>query len=562
MFVRTKKVTSRGRVYEYYQLVHTKRVGGKPRQKVLMTLGRVDQLDRRRVDAIVAALAGLTEKVEVLESIDELKLSSSRTFGGVYAFGRLWDELGLDRALGWQLEDREFEFDVQAAVKGMVLNRCLNPRSKLATVDWLKRDAHFPEGDGLEAQHLYRALDFLGENQRQLETHLYMKMVDLFGLDSRVVFYDTTFVETYKAPSTEKKTEQDLVEYGRGRKLGFLVSLAVSKNGFPMAHEVLPGSTADLSTVKRSMESFKERFGIDECIFVGDRGMVSAGNLEKLRLLGYHYIVGSKLRGSKEVREKVLSTPGRYRKLPGHDHLRHKEATIGQKRYIICHNPEEEKRDLAIRESIIGQLEAEIEGLDPDTKKAARLYSHPVKGRYLRRLKDGQLRIDKAKVRQDRRYDGKYVLMTSKMSMDGDDIVKAYRDLQMIERSFRSLKSLQELAPVRHFKDRRIRAHVLVCVLAHLFERLLEHKMKTGGLDITASQAFEELSRIHVIPTKIKEKEWLVRTEPSPEACEIFRALRYRVPSRIQSALPPSKRTREHGVMPNSQGQLRLNLLI
>lgn len=533
MFVRRKQVRSGNRILTYLQVVENHRRDGKVRQKVLLTVGREDQMPPGRVDEFVRVLGAYAEKALVLDSVQDISLVAARAFGGVYVLGRLWDELDLDGIIGRRLAGRSYSTDMVAAIRTMVLNRCLDPRSKLGTLEWAKHRAWCPEAQSLGSQNLYRALDFLVEHKEAVEKALYSRMTDLLCLDSTLVFYDTTLVDVHSEPAPDDQ-ERQLVRYSRNGSAQFLLALALSRDGLPFAHEVMPGNTTDVTTVKEAVGRLKQRFEIRQCVFVGDRGMVSDENLRWLQSQEVHYIVGAPMRRSKEVRDGVLATAGRYQEVSESLHL--KEVGADGVRYIICYNPREAGHDRTTRESIVGHLEEVLRHPPgPGTKEAAALYSHPAHGRYLRRLQDGSLRLDRGRVSEDERYDGKYVLRTSHPKLAKEEVAAAYRQLMTVERSFRSLKSLEELAPVYHWKDRRVRGHVFVCVLAHLLERILERRLAQGGLqDCTAARALEVLDRVHMVPIEVKGRRYLARTEPDADVGRVLEALRYRLPPRLQ----------------------------
>lgn len=525
MFVRIKKVKSGGKTYEYYQLVESYRKDGNPKQKVLMTLGRVDDLDRSRIDEIVSALEGLTDKVEVISSLEDCHHLWSKNYGDIFVMEKLWKELKLDQIINTLLQQHEYEFDVKSAIKAMVFNRAIDAQSKLSTYDWLQNDVYFPTVDDLELQHLYRGLDFLIDHKNQIEAEIYDNLKNLFSLDVTVVFYDCSLVDMYGEAS-------NLVQYSRKGETQFLLSFVLSRDGLPISHEVLPGNVSDINTVIEAMSKLKDRFSIGKCIFVGDRGMVSQEKLSELEKLNFDYIVGVRLNQWKEVKNEVLATRGRFSEV--RDNMRVKETYVNGKRYVICYNPYQAERDKETREAVVEYLKKEIDGLNPDTKKAASLYGHRYKGRYLRKLKDGTLKIDKMQIREDEKYDGKYILLTNNEELKVDEIAVTFKRLTRIERSFRSLKSLHDLQPVYHSANRRIKAHVFICILAHLLERLLEKKLEKEDLDLTAAEAIKRLGRMKVTKAKLKDKEYLIRTDDMPEVSEIFKALHYRPPSRVE----------------------------
>lgn len=525
MFTRMKTVKSNGKEYKYYQLVESYRKHGTPRQKVILTLGRVEEFDRARVDDIVSALQEYTDQIAVLDSMEDWHHTWARNYGDIFVLDKLWHELQLDQIFARLLAPHEYAFDVIAALKAMVFNRAIDAQSKLSTYEWMQEDVYYPEGAPLDLHHLYRALDFLIAHKNEVETTLYNQLVTLFTVDVSVVFYDCSLVDMYGASA-------DLVQYSRNGRRQFLVCLVLSRDGLPLSYEILPGNTPDIDTVTATMEKLKERFAIGQCLFVGDRGMVSQEKLEQLEALGYQYIVGVRLTQWKEVKEEVITTPGRYSQVK--KNLQVKEVHLGKKRYLICYNPLQAERDQKLREEVVKTLEAEIDGVDPDSKKAAALYGHKYKGRYLRRLQDGRLKIDRSQIREESKYDGKYILLTSEPRLSKEEIATTYKRLSRIERSFRSLKSLHDLNPVYHHADRRIKAHVAVCILAHLLERVMEQKLEQAGLEITASTALRRLGRMKAIRTTIKEKEYLIRTDSTAEMNEIFQALHYRPPSRVK----------------------------
>ncbi len=527
MFVREKTAPSGDKTYRYLQLVENERVDGKVKQKVILSLGRKDQLDRERVDEVVAALKDYTQKVQVLESVEEIKPKDAKNLGDVAVLTRLWAEVGLDRVINKALRGRNYQFDVEAALKAVVFNRLIDPGSELSVSEWLNRDVHFPEGDNLQLHHLYRTLDFLVEEKETIETGLFNQLLNLFSLNKDVVFYDTSLV-SYQGEGENN----GLVQYSRKQEKQFLVGLMLSRDGFPFAHQVLPGNTADVSTVEDVADKLSECFSIGRCLFVADRGMISRSNLDYLESQGRDYVVGVPARKYKKVRQVVLSTKGRYH--PIKDNLQVKETTVEGKRYIICHNPKEARRAELTRSSIVNELEEEIDGLDPDTKKVHELLSHSTKSKYLRQLKDGTLKIDRGRIREEARFDGKYVLVTNEEQLTSHELATTYRKLKRIESSFRSMKSLEELTPVYHRTPKRIRGHVFVCVLAHLLERALEKRLQEEDIGLTPAKAIRELGRMKAVEMEVNDKPYLFRTEGTKEVNQVFDALHMRPPPRVR----------------------------
>ena len=189
MFVRTKVIRRGNKEYQYLQLVQNQRVQGRVQQKVLFTLGRVESIDPNQVDRIVAAFAKYTQHAQVLRHIEELHLHNARNWGDIWVLSRLWEEVGFTQIFADILQSRQFEIDIERAIRATVFNRCLDPCSKLATHEWVQQEVAFPGADDIALHHIYRGLDFLHQEQEAWESALYNREMDLFTLDVSLVFY-------------------------------------------------------------------------------------------------------------------------------------------------------------------------------------------------------------------------------------------------------------------------------------------------------------------------------------------------------------------------------------
>ena len=356
MYIRVKRFRNKdGSVREYLYIVKGVRVQGKPRQKVVAYLGRLDELKEGTIDSLVEGLARYAERAEVVDVARDLFCQSAKEYGPVLVFRRLWEELGLEGFLSRYVAERGYGFDVVSAIFAMVLNRLMDPCSKLGVSRWVEgvEDASFV---GLKLHHFYRALDVLYENKERLERDLFRKRQDLFSEEVDLVFFDTTTVFFHG------EGPEGLAEYGYSRDRRpdlrqLVVGVALTKEGVPIAHEVFPGSTSDIRSFAGVISSLRERFPIGRVIVVADRGTVSRGNLELLSELGLSYIVGVKMRRVREVGE-VLSRPGRY-KVVGKG-LKVKEVKHRGKRYIVCVNEEEARRDREAREALVELLREKL----------------------------------------------------------------------------------------------------------------------------------------------------------------------------------------------------------
>lgn len=563
-FVRRKPVVRNGKRYVYLQLVRNERINGRHVQRVLQSLGREDLLDRAEIDRTVTALAPLTKKAIVLKGPEEIDLHSTVPFGDSFLIEQMWRQLGLDRLLAMLPQDGRLELDVELLCRCMVTNRLIWPVSKLATTRWVGRDVEFPGlGEGLDVQNFYRAMDRLVPHKERIESHLFNQLTTLFNLDVSLVFYDTTLAYF------EGDGMEDLVQFSRKHKRlekkEVLICVVLSKDGFPVYHEVLPGNRNDVSTVVDIVRKLKQRFQIKECVFVGDGGMHSEDNIRVIEEeLKYRTIIGVPLRARAVVRDAILRKPGRYHTIK--KNLRVKEVDVDGQRYILGFNPEEARREKSRRIHLLKTLQKKIDALprakDP-VKARAKILADSQRARYLWRPKKKKkpkkkdahdqaapqtqkdkkkekeprlypLRISWKRVRQAARYDGKHVIQTSAL-LSRDEVAQAYRDLQRLEYCFKHLKSAAIwVRPVRHWRDRRIGAHVLLCIVALVIERMIQRRLDDAGVDVEAPRALEELARIRAAVQSIKGKTYRLRTEPTPESTAILKACRVQLPPRVE----------------------------
>lgn len=526
MFKREITLKRNGKEYRYLHLVHNVRKGKKVRQKLLLSLGRVDKLNPQWVDQIVTELGDYTDKALVLKSIEEIHQRKAKSWGEILVLSRLWEDVGLSQIIQKRQRGRKFQFNLSAAVQALVFAQLLKQGSDLSAYEWLKEGPHFPAGESLKLHHFYRALDFLTAEKKAIENALVDQTRDLFNLDLDVVFYDTSLVN-YQGQGPE-----DLVKYSRKKKRQFLVGLMMDRNGYPVASEVMAGNQTDVTTVRMMADKLSQRFKVKRCIFVGDRGMLSEDNLAYLREHNYRYVIGVPARKCKEARDIVLKRGGRYHQVKVN--LWIKEVRVNEKRYIVCFNPGEKRRDEYRREELIQKLEAELKRLNPETKEAQKLLVHPVKSRYLKKLKNGKIRMVKKKIVEAARYDGRYVLVTNETELSNEEVAVTYRRLQRIEQSFRSLKSLEKMEPVYHRVERRVKGHVFVCVLAHLLERILEERLKQAEIKLSPSRALKKAEGLQANWLEVKGKPYLFRNEPNLVTKRLFKALQLRLPARIK----------------------------
>lgn len=548
MYIRTiQRKNKDGSVVRYIQLAHNQwdPQAGCAKAKVLFNFGREEEVDGEALKRLVKSINRFLGPEEILRheagrTATLLKFITSRPLGGAWLLDRLWEELGIKGVLEALLKKRQYKTPVERALFAMAANRALDPMSKRGVEEWVKEDVVISGVEEIPLQQLYRAMDFLLENEAELQRQVYSSVANLLNLEVDILYFDTT--------STYFETE-DEDEDGGLRRRGYskdhrpdlpqaVIGLAVTRDGIPVRCWVWPGNTADISVVeqvKKDLVGWK----LGRVITVLDRGFNSKDNLRYLRRAGGHYIAGEKLRSGKAKTSEALKRAGRYQTV--RDNLEVKEIVVGngeaRERYILVRNPEEAARDKARREKIIKELEEQLPHMKSHVKAVCELMAQPVYGRYLKLDSRSLPKIDRAKIREEEKLDGKYLLRTSDDTLSAEDVALGYKQLLLVEDAFRTLKSRLDLRPVYHRLEDRIRAHVLLCWLALLMIRIAENR--TGQ---TWSSLRATLQRMHLGEFSGTAGQVRQRTETTPAQEQIFKALAVKEPPRLFSVKPTVKR--------------------
>ena len=544
MYVRTIKRNNKdGSVVEYIQLAHNTRhpEKGYSRAEVIYSFGRRDQLDVEAIKRLVRSLCRFVSPEDALALQAEsagnhgLKFVSSRSAGGALVLKALWDRINIKQCLDKILEDRSFTAPMEQALFAMVANRALAPASKLAVEQWANKDVYLGSDDQIQVQHLYRGMDLLLEHQDAIQKEVFWSTANLLNLTVDLIFFDTT--NTYfeiddpgdselKAYCKSKHKRDDLPHV--------TIGLAVTREGIPIRCWVMPGNQHDakcVDQVQKDLNSWK----LGRVVWAMDRGMTSEENRRILQRAGGQYILGEKLSGTK-ANEEALNRGGRFKIL--NDNLHIKEVFVGEgtgrRRFIIAYNPQQAKHDRHTREKVLKRIGAELTAIDKlakdkQAKAKYHVLTHKSMGRYLKEQKNGKLRIDKSKVKQDQKLDGKYLLSTSDQSLSAEDVALGYKQLMKVERAFRTLKGTLSLRPVYHTKDDRIRSHVLLCWLALLLVRIAENE---SGL--TWYQLRAEMERLSIGEFVNKDGRILQYTELTPNQRNIFKTLKIKPPKNLK----------------------------
>lgn len=349
-----------------------------------------------------------------------------------------------------------------------------------------------------------------------------------------LIFFDTT--NTYF--EIDEPGPSELKAYGKSKEKRddlplVTIGLAVTREGVPVKCWILPGNQHDAKTVDRVQKDLNA-WNIGRVVWVMDRGMSGEENRRILQRAGGQYILGEKLRGV-HLNEAALSHPGRFKVVK--DNLHIKEVFVGEgtsrRRYVIAYNPEQAEVDRINREKTLDRLGCEIDAINnPKRRKSSKTQCNVLlnksMGRYVKELKSGKLKIDTAKVKQEQKLDGKYLLSSSDQHLPAEDIALGYKQLLEVERSFRTLKGTRSLRPIYHSKDDRIRSHVLLCWLALLLIRIAEVETET-----TWPKTKRTMQRLNLVEFLTKEGRILQHTELTHDQLNILNKLKIKPPKTV-----------------------------
>lgn len=500
MFVRIKKAGPR----TYLCIVESYREGKRIKQRTIANLGRFDHLRQSgQLEALIRSLAKFSERMAVLSAFkeDQSLRCWAKQWGNLLVFRRLWEEMGLAEIIARIQRGKKVEFDLESALFYTVLHRLSEPGSDLQASKWIE-GVYDPLRLELQYHHFIRAMGYAAEMKEEVEEELFRWEKDLFSRELDLVFFDTTSIYF------EGEGPEGLAVYGNSKDYRpfskqMIVGVVMTRSGKPLCCEFWPGNMSDIESLKEVVRRLKERFSIERVILVCDRGMVSRKNILFLEKEEFGYILGVRLRKVKRVREDVLARPGRYVEVA--ENLRVKEVELEGERYIVCLNPEEEKRERELREKLVEELKGKL-STSPSSLITNRGYK-----KYLKVRKDS-IMLDMKKIEGEARFDGKFVLTTN-TELSSGEVAVTYKNLLQVELAFRSLKDILSTRPVYHQTAENTKGHVFCSYLALMLLIELRRRLKEKGEVPPWPEVIRDLRSLQAIKISIDGKSFLLRSE-------------------------------------------------
>lgn len=535
MFLKITKVKRKNKTYRSAKIVETYRnKENQNRHKVLRNLGPIkSENDLIKFQKILESY----KKEELLVDFNKIELNTSKSYGIYYTVSQLFNKYGLDKILKSNLQKGKHQFDVYSIIQALIVNRLENPLSKNKAFEYIQKD--YPQKIDCKKEDLYHAMDFLEKQKENIEFEIFKNLKTKLKLNLKNAHYDITssYFEGHKC---------NIATYGYNRdglkgKEQIVIGLVLVDN-IPIYHEVFKGNTSDKTTVLDIVETLKNKFKIKKPTIVGDRGMFTKNIIETIEKDKEKYILGFSKVGNKiteEILQKKIQFPIKNENcnaiLGKEEIVKYSENNVQKKRYILCIDKNTQKEQLETLEKIKEYISFKLEELyskfkksqkskkgkkmswesfikqvDKIIKRNKRLFDIE----YEHKTLNFEFKLNENWYKREQKVAGKFVIITND-DLTPLEVLKTYKQLNDVENSFNCIKNQLDLRPINHYKNERVKAHVFICVLALLVEKIMAKSLK----EISPQTALEELKRLNICKIKSKnfEKEILSKLTKKQE---------------------------------------------
>jgi transposase len=344
VFPRIAKSKKKSGEYEYLVISESIHVKGKgSTTKNIANLGNVGKFTKNDIESLIDGLIRLF-KVDKYGLADEVEIIESLEHGNIIFWRKLWDKMNLSGTIKRLIGQKEsrIKIDVEKYVEIMVVNRCIEPLSKLGATRWFERTCYKAMKGYhhllMDEEYFYRSMDYLLKIKDELEFEIFKRLKNLFSINVRLTFYDITSTFFYSDTCSISK-------YGYSRdhrpdKEQIVIGVVTSFEGYPIKHYVFEGNTKDEKTVIEVVKNLKEEYNIEETTFVGDRGMITKLNLTTIEQEGFDYIMGVKVRQS-EIHKTLII-----------------DGEIDDKSYYNYNGLKIQERDILIKDFLLSKIKS------------------------------------------------------------------------------------------------------------------------------------------------------------------------------------------------------------
>jgi len=585
MFLRRKRKRVAGADYDYWALCESVRTAAGPRQRVVATLGKLDEQEVHReagwndVDDLLEGrrparqltwdkkAPGRSPRWEVAD-VTNLRVERVRDFGRAWLGLSLWRRLGLHKLLDELIPKGRAQVSWAELASVLTVARFCAQSSELSIAEhWYERTA-LEDITGISLgqindDRLYRGLDVLGTHKQKLCAHLMDRYRDWFGIRFEFLLYDVTSTFFEGQANENTKAARGYSRDNRSDCKQVCIGLVCTPEGLPLSFEVFAGNRADVTTVEEIITRMEEIYGQAQRVWVMDRGMVSEKNIAFLRQRNARYLVGTPKSQLRNFEQPLLDKEGWHQVQDGLEAklLAHPDGK-GEEQFVLCRSTARAAKERAMLQRQADLLCEELQRIDlalrrkpeADVEKVGRRIGRWL-GKYASAAKVVDVEVERnaegaavgltitsrmEKGQATDQHHGAYLLRTNCTETDPAQLWRWYIQLIQAEAAFRTAKSDLKLRPVFHRRTDRVEAHILVCFLALALWRVLEQWMMGKGLGSCARKLVAQIGSITsmdvVIPVKRESTltEIRIRTVARPDrpVAELLARLGLDLPSR------------------------------
>lgn len=551
MFLKT--TISKGN--KYLQIAESYKQEGVSKHKIIANLGRADVLINSGLENIVAALHKLVKKEKSkLRDITTLKEKARLNYGYI-VFKKLWNKYSLTELLTSIGNEKKIRYNFEPIVFWLVINRLLSPSSKRRY--YLQRERYMQVEKESELHSIYRCLDLLSSSKEKVEEELFNKNINLFNMQIDVVFYDVTTFH-FESQKSDELRDFGFSKANKVNEVQVVMGLLIDNEGRPIGYELFPGDTFEGHTMVGVLKKLREKFKINQVIIVADKGLNSKMNFKEIKSNGFDYIVSSRIKNmSKKIQEKILNDEG-YKKIKkaqdeddsesSKEEFRYKiidyenkvtyideesgkrEKIILAEKLVCTYSSKRAAKDRRDRERAIEKAKEVLDNQDYgklNNKKGYKKYINT------KEKQSPEYSLDKAKIKNDSRFDGYYAIAYSRLDLSPQEVIGQYHNLYKIEESFRILKSTMKTRPIYLKTKAHIQGHFVICFLAFLLERELELRLRKRKIEYSSEKIKEALNSLEFSEIEIENQKYYLKGKHNSLASKILSVLKIKQPTKL-----------------------------
>src|SRR4030081_260140 len=537
MFLRSNRRFKDGKEHHYWNIVENRRcASGKVVQRQVLYLGEIgdgqhddwsraieafdEDAQRHTQLSLFSADRELPRQAEgygVQVRLDAMELHRPRQWGACWLSCELYEQLGLDQFWARRLRPSREGTNWCDILQTLVCYRLIDPGSEWrlhrqwfeqsAMADLLGADFMMAEKNAL-----YRCLDKLSPHKQALFSHLRQRWADLFGAKFEVLLYDLTSTYFESAPPDDDKDKR---RYGYSRDkrsdcVQVVIALIVTPEGFPLAYEVLPGNTADCTTLRAFLRKIEAQYGKAQRIWVMDRDIPTEDVLAEMRQADppISYLVGTPKGRLSKLEKALLVQPWQAVRKGVDVKLLPQEQEL----YVLAQSRARIHKERAMRKRKLKWLWARLHQISAMSLEREELLmklgAARSKARAAWRLIDVEVAAEGAtfafalnrnKLRQVRRREGRYLLRTNLCGKEPAHLWQFYIQLVEVEAAFKTLKDDLQLRPIYHQLEQRIEAHIFVAFLAYCLHVPLRARLKPVAPGLSPRAVLDKLAAVQML---------------------------------------------------------------